>query len=148
MNEVVGSLGFVRHSVCNMSAARQVEWGWMSRRGLDMTGAHTRRQRNGGGGGAKQDKWVDSKTGVEQKKIDDLMEVWRQWAARRGIGEAAGEGIKITHDGWWTPTRSGFDKWARSERETKRFTFSQLTQFLHMTESDHLLLLCHSANDI
>lgn len=25
------------------------------------------------------------------------MEVWRQWAARRGIGEASGEGNEITH---------------------------------------------------
>lgn len=47
---------------------------------------------------------------MEQRKIDDLMEVWRQWAARRGIGEAAGEGNEITQDSRWTPTQSGLDK--------------------------------------
>lgn len=47
---------------------------------------------------------------MEQKKIDDLMEVWRQWAARRGIREAAVGGSEITHDGRWTPTRPGLDK--------------------------------------
>lgn len=46
------------------------------------------------------------RSGVEQRKIDDLMEVWRQWAARRGIGEAAGEGRdEIRHDDQWTPTQ-------------------------------------------
>lgn len=47
--------------------------------------------RGGGGGrGAKQDKWFDRRTGVEQRKIYDLMEVWRQWAARWGIGKGRG----------------------------------------------------------
>lgn len=44
---------------------------------------------------------------MEQKKIDDLMEVWRQWAARRGTGEAAGEGNEITHDGRGHPLSLG-----------------------------------------
>lgn len=32
------------------------------------------------------------KIGVGQKKTDDLMEVWRQWAAGRGTWEAGVEG--------------------------------------------------------
>lgn len=28
---------------------------------------------------------------VKDRKIDDLMEMWRQWAGRRGIREAGGE---------------------------------------------------------
>lgn len=32
------------------------------------------------------------KTEVGQKKTDDLMEVWRQWAGRRGTWEAGVEG--------------------------------------------------------
>lgn len=46
------------------------------------------------------------RSGVEQRKIDDLMEVWRQWAGRRGIGEAGGEGQdEIRRDDQWTPTQ-------------------------------------------
>jgi len=42
---------------------------------------------------------------VGQRKIDDLMEVWRQWAGRRGIWEAGVEGQdEIRHDDQWTPT--------------------------------------------
>jgi len=44
------------------------------------------------------------RSGVEQRKIDDLMEAWRQWAARRGIREAGSEGRdEIRHDDQWTP---------------------------------------------
>lgn len=46
------------------------------------------------------------RSGVEQRKIDDLMEMWRQWAGRRGIWEAGGEGQdEIRHDDQWTPTQ-------------------------------------------
>lgn len=46
------------------------------------------------------------RSGVEQRKIDDLMEVWRQWAGRRGIWEAGGEGQdEIRYDDQWTPTQ-------------------------------------------
>lgn len=42
---------------------------------------------------------------MEQRKIDGLMEVWRQWAGRRGIREAGSEGQdEIRHDDQWTPT--------------------------------------------
>lgn len=45
------------------------------------------------------------RSGVEQRKIDDLMEVWRQWAGRRGIREAGSEGQdEIRQDDQWTPT--------------------------------------------
>lgn len=45
------------------------------------------------------------RSGVWQRKIDDLMEVWRQWAGRRGIREAGGEGQdEIRPDDQWTPT--------------------------------------------
>lgn len=59
-------------------------------------------------GGCKQNKTSElmGRSGVEQRKIDDLMEVWRQWAGRRGIGEAGGEGQdEIRHDDQWTPTQ-------------------------------------------
>lgn len=47
------------------------------------------------------------RSGVEQRKMDDLMEVWRQWAGRRGIREAAGEGQdEIRRDDQWTPTQN------------------------------------------
>lgn len=47
-----------------------------------------------------------ARSGVEQRKIDDLMEVWRQWAGRRCIWEAGGEGQdEIRHDDQWTPTQ-------------------------------------------
>lgn len=46
------------------------------------------------------------RSGVEQRKIDDLMDVWRQWTGRRGIREAGGEGQdEIRHDDQWTPTQ-------------------------------------------
>lgn len=81
---------------------------------------------------------------MEQKKIDGLMEVWRQWAARRGIGEAAGEGNGITRDGRWTPTRS----WLTNGQGQKERQTGLHSQVLHITEPDHLLLLFQSANDI
>lgn len=47
------------------------------------------------------------RSGVEQRKMDDLMEVWRQWAGRRGIREAAGEGQdEIRRNDQWTPTQN------------------------------------------
>lgn len=60
-----------------------------------------------GGGGGVQNKMGEliARSGMVQRKIDDLMEVWRQWAGRRGIWEAGGEGQdEIRHDGKWTPT--------------------------------------------
>lgn len=60
----------------------------------------------GGGGGQNKTSELMGRSGMEQRKIDDLMEVWRQWAGRRGIGEAGGEGQdEIRHDDQWTPTQ-------------------------------------------
>lgn len=45
-------------------------------------------------------------SGVGQRKINDLMEVWRQWAGRRGIWEAGVEGQdESRHDDQWIVTQ-------------------------------------------
>lgn len=49
---------------------------------------------------------MTERSGEEERKIDDLIEVWRQWAGRRGIREAGGEGQdEIRPDDQWTPTQ-------------------------------------------
>lgn len=78
----------------------------MKHKRLDMTGAYWDVHfETVEAGGEKNKSELIARSGVEQRKIDDLMEVWRQWAGRRGIWEAGGEGQdEIRHDSQRTPT--------------------------------------------
>lgn len=82
---------------------------------------------------------------MEQKKIDDLMEVWRQWAARRGIGEAAGEGSEITHDDTHPLGLCLTNEQGQKERQTGLHSHAHSLPSLCTLRN---LRLCHSANDI
>lgn len=72
------------------------------------SGVHSETADGGGGlgwGGRRKRDALIERSGVERRKIDDLMEVWRQWVGRRGIWEADGEGQnEIGPDGRWIPT--------------------------------------------
>lgn len=108
MDGVICNLSFVRQPVQKASGLRQAQGEWMKHKRLKMTGAYWNVHSptvEGGWGGQNKTGELIARSGMVQRKIDDLMEVWRQWAGRRGIWEAGGEGQdEIRHDGKWTPT--------------------------------------------
>lgn len=81
---------------------------------------------------------------VGPRRIDDLMEVWRQWAGRWGIWEAGVEGQdEIRHDDRWTPTHP-INAWhvIKVEQKPRRTTeiFFQTSPFCHWDEFKRLNL--------